>query len=104
MTPHAFRQSLLGLTGVSLIALMAAAPVAAQTASTPAAATDEAAAPEGQEIVITGTRIRSADFQTANPVVSINADRIQQTGETNLTQYLQRLPALVGSFGPTQQE
>ena len=91
------------LAGVSLIALLAL-PAAAQTApaAKPTPATADTAPAEQPEVVITGTRIRNADFETANPVVSVNAARIQETGDINLTQYLQRLPALIGSFGPTQ--
>jgi len=99
MANHVFRVVPVALAGVSLVALLSA-PARAQTAPAPAA--PAAAAPEAPEVVITGTRIRNADFETANPVVSVNAERIQQTGETNLTEYLTRLPALVGSLGPTQ--
>ena len=101
MTRSGLRAPAFALAGVSLIALLAS-PAAAQTAAAPQvppAATD---ATQGPELVITGTRIRNRDFETANPVVSVDAARIQQTGETNLTQYLQRLPALIGSFGPSQ--
>lgn len=98
MAPRLLRTSALALTGVSLIALLSS-PATAQTAATPAA---DAPVPEAQEVVITGTRIRNADFETANPVVSINAERMQQTGETNLVSYLSRLPALIGSSGPSQ--
>jgi len=102
MALHVSRARLSAMASVSLIAILSA-PAWGQT-PTPAggAPTPAEAAPAGEEIVVTGTRIRSADFETANPVVSVNADRIQQTGETNLTQYLTRLPALVGSTGLTQ--
>jgi len=102
MTPHGLRAPALALASVSLIALLAS-PAAAQTAPVAQAAPADAAAPaEAPEVVVTGTRIRNADFETANPVVSINAARIQQTGDVNLTEYLTRLPALTGSMGPSQ--
>ena len=103
MAPQGLRSLALALAGVSLNALLAA-PAAAQTppAAQPAPAATDTSPAEAPEVVITGTRIRRADFETANPVVSVNAARIQQTGETNLTEYLTRLPALVGSFGPSQ--
>ena len=70
MANHVFRVVPVALAGVSLVALLSA-PARAQTAPAPAA--PAAAAPEAPEVVITGTRIRNADFETANPVVSVNA-------------------------------
>src|SRR5437868_6368136 len=46
------------------------------------------AADNGQSqgtIVVTGSRIRRPDFSTPNPVISIGADQIQESGTTNLT-------------------
>lgn len=55
-----------------------------------------------QEIVVTGSRIRRPDFSTPNPVVSIGADQIQESGTTNLTQFLTGYPALQNSQGSSQ--
>src|SRR4051812_17886543 len=99
MAQPLFRSHASALAGVSLFALLAS-PATAQTQ--PAASADTGLAPATEEVVVTGTRIRNPDFETANPIVSINADRIQQTGDTNLTQYLTRLPSLIGSVGPSQ--
>src|SRR5690242_16279082 len=49
------------------------------------------AADNGQSqgtIVVTGSRIRRPDFSTPNPVISIGTDQIQESGTTNLTQFL----------------
>ncbi len=90
---------------MALAVSLVATPVLAQnTATTPGAAPTlvaDAAAPN-EEIVVTGTRIPRLDFKTANPIISVDAAAIQTTGETNLTTYLTRLPALVGSFGQDQ--
>jgi iron complex outermembrane recepter protein len=57
------------------------------------------AAPESQEgIVVTGTRIRTQQYDAANPVVSVDAAAIQDAGVTNLTEFLTENPALVGSY------
>src|ERR1700733_4129291 len=98
MAQHVFRTRL--SVSVSLAALLAA-PALAQTAAPATDTAAEAAAPS-EEVVITGTRIRNTDFTRANPVVGVTAAQIEKTGETNLTQYLQRLPSLAGSLGPTQ--
>jgi outer membrane receptor protein involved in Fe transport len=49
------------------------------------------------EIVVTGTRITIPNYTSPSPVVAITADTIQKSGDTNITTYLTRLPALVGS-------
>lgn len=74
--------------GIALIAV----PVIAQDA--PA---DETAAEEGDAIVVTGTRIARPDFSNPNPVVTVDSTTIQQSGQTNLTEFLSDNPALLGS-------
>src|SRR5688500_14867599 len=91
---------------VSLIALAVPALAAAQTAS-PGEADDNLPESnvqpdlvqnqEGENIVITGSRIRRPDFQTPNPVVSLDSEALQQSGTTNLTDFLTGYPALIGS-------
>lgn len=72
----------------------------AHAADTPPDAPAEATAPdEGASIVVTGSRIKRTELTAPNPVVSINAESLQQAGTTNITEYLRTLPALVGSEG-----
>ena len=99
---HRPTSSMLLRATASAIALIASPAFAQSAPALAAATTGDADMPKPDEIVVTGSRIRRADFETANPVVSIDAARIQQTGETNLTTYLSRLPALTGSFGQDQ--
>lgn len=73
-----------------------AAPAAPQD-QTAAAAVDET-----QDVVVTGSRIARPDYEAPSPIVSFNAANIQQSGETNLTDFLQRVPALVGSRDSTR--
>ncbi|MCG7347349.1 TonB-dependent receptor plug domain-containing protein [Sphingomonas sp. ACRSK] len=49
------------------------------------------------DIVVTGSRIRRPDFESPSPVVTIGAATLQQSGTTNLTDFLTGLPALQGS-------
>ncbi len=48
-------------------------------------------------IIVTGSRIARPEFDFPNPVVSITSADIQQSGRTNLTDFLTQSPALVGS-------
>ncbi|HEV2748812.1 MAG TPA: TonB-dependent receptor [Allosphingosinicella sp.] len=76
-----------------------AEPVAADA---PAAA-DEMAGPVetgdgGEDIVVTGSRIARPEFALPNPVQSFTSAAIEQSGETNLTDFLIDTPALAGSL------
>ncbi|WP_254605065.1 TonB-dependent receptor domain-containing protein [Sphingomonas bacterium] len=115
MPSVAYRRSL--FTGAILLL---AAPVQAQTVPTPgveqAQATQAAAgaqqpanattasSAEGQanDIVVTGSRITRPEFAAPNPITSFNSAAIQQSGNTNLTNFLERVPALTGSRDFTQ--
>lgn len=61
------------------------------------AAPEAAPAQSSGEIVVTGSRIRRPDYETASPIVSLGAQTLQQAGTTNVTDFLTGLPALVGS-------
>ncbi|WP_374943079.1 TonB-dependent receptor plug domain-containing protein [Sphingomonas sp.] len=101
------------LAGAALLLAPVAAhaqtpPPAAQT-ETPAADAqpDQAAAAspaeaQGNEVVVTGSRIARPEFAAPNPIVSFNAAALQQSGNTNVTTFLQRVPALTGSRDVTQ--
>lgn len=51
-----------------------------------------------QTVTVTGSRIRQPDYQFSNPVTSVNEESIEYSGTTNLTNFLQDLPALTNSF------
>ncbi|WP_082447959.1 MULTISPECIES: TonB-dependent receptor plug domain-containing protein [unclassified Sphingomonas] len=57
---------------------------------------------EGAEIVVTGSRIARPDYTAPNPVVSFGAEDLQQSGNTNVTTFLQRVPALTNSRDSTR--
>ncbi|HKT84657.1 MAG TPA: TonB-dependent receptor [Novosphingobium sp.] len=59
----------------------------------PADASDEGA------IIVTGSRIPRPELDAPNPVVTVSDEDIVDSGTTNLTSYLQTIPALQGSFG-----
>jgi iron complex outermembrane receptor protein len=50
------------------------------------------------DIVVTGSRIARPEFSRPNPIQSFNAETIKDVGATNITEFLQRSPALLGSL------
>ena len=102
-----FRQRLLGTTllvGASMLATPAFAqdaPAAdtADTAAQPAPAPE--AAPEAAEptrdIVVTGTRIPSANLESAAPVTVVNAQDLKLSGTTRVEDLLNSLPSVGAS-------
>jgi outer membrane receptor protein involved in Fe transport len=52
---------------------------------------------EGEAIVVTGSRIALPELSSPNPVVAITAQTLEQSGRTNLTDFLVDNPALLGS-------
>lgn len=52
---------------------------------------------DGEDIVVTGSRIRRQDFDTPSPILTLDAANIQSSGTTNLTDFLTGYPALAGS-------
>ena len=55
-----------------------------------------------REVVVTGSRIRRPDYETASPVVSLDSNTLQQSGTTNVTDFLTGYPALIGSSTSAQ--
>ncbi|MBB5687666.1 TonB-dependent receptor plug domain-containing protein [Sphingobium boeckii] len=84
-------------SGVSLVAALAlASPSFAQNSSQ---AEDEAIASSPDEIVVTGSRIARPELDVANPIVTVTAQAIENTGQINITDVLTRNPALTASVG-----
>lgn len=84
-------------------------PITQAGEASPASPTGKTDAPSAapaeahdDEIVVTGSRIARREFAAPNPIVSYNAAAIQQSGNTNLTNFLERVPALAGSRDFTQ--
>lgn len=93
--PAAGRRSGLLLTA-SFAALAFATPAVAQdnVPQTDVGAQEEAPEPD---IIVTGSRIRRPELDSPNPIISIGAQDLQQSGSTNITDFLTGLPALAGS-------
>lgn len=91
------------LASVSIVALCAGVAFSVRIAVAQPA---EPAAGESdkkvEKVVVTGSRIQKPGATSPNPITSIDADSIQFSGEVNLTDVLDRYPALTGSFDASQ--
>ena len=56
------------------------------------------AAEQLDEITVTGSRIQRQDFQSASPVVSLDAETFKQAGTINAEELVNTLPQVVPSF------
>lgn len=77
-----------GAAGFALAIASLAAPAFAQDAA-PADA-----APEGEAIVVTGSRIARPELESAVPVAVLNNEKLGSTGATNIQDQLAQLPAV----------
>ncbi len=89
-----------GTGGFALAAMLVGTAVHAQSVTTvptdqTAAATDEA---PGEDIVVTGSRIRRSPLDQPSPVVTVDAESIQRTGLSSVADVLQRLPSAAGGL------
>lgn len=64
-----------------------------------AVATPLETGPGDNVIVVTGSRIARPEFSAPNPIQSFSAASLEQSGQTNITNFLLDTPALVGSLG-----
>lgn len=87
------------LSGVVGLAALSAASVAmAQTAPASGQQAQSEPVTEVDAVVVTGSRIRLQDYVAPNPVTTVTAETIENSGQTNLVQFLQDVPALVDSI------
>ena len=77
--------------------------VAAASADTAAATTADAAADgDGglEQIVVTGSHIKSAGFTSPTPLTTISSDEISKQATPDLIDYLSTLPVFAGNYTP----
>ncbi|GAB4124402.1 MAG: hypothetical protein Kow00104_08870 [Rhodothalassiaceae bacterium] len=73
------------LSGTALAAMAHLTPAAAQSTAGDAAGVIE-------EVVVTGSRIRRNPLASPQPILSLDAEEIEKTGQVSLGEFLQRLP------------
>jgi iron complex outermembrane receptor protein len=88
-----FAKLLYSAAGIAL----ATTPAVAQQVDVPGTTT---ATPEasGEEIVVTGSRIRRDPLDQPSPVITVDAESIQRTGLSSVADVLQRLPSAAGGL------
>ena len=96
-------------TLAGVLALTALSPAWAQDAAAPQDQATEAPAlqtptaqneDEGEDVeavVVTGSRIRLRDYTAPSPVTTISGEQMENAGATNVTDFLQEIPALINS-------
>ncbi|MBK5910871.1 hypothetical protein CCR85_05110 [Rhodothalassium salexigens] len=82
-----------GLWGTSALGLVGVLSVAAPAQEEGAPASDQEGILSVEEIVVTGSRIRRAGFDTSQPAVQIDADFIDERGFANVATALNQIPA-----------
>lgn len=75
--------------------------LAAVLATLPWLAVAQDAAGELEQVIITGSRIARLDFESASPIVSIDAEAFARSNATSVESVVSRLPQFVPSFGNT---
>ena len=55
---------------------------------------------DAQDIVVTGSRIRSSNFEAPTPVLAVGSELIDQRGTTNIANVLNEIPAFTGTLTP----
>ena len=85
------------------LAPVVSAPAVAQVVEQAPTAIEPKSEPDGaQDVVVTGSRIQRPDFEAPNPIVSLDAAKLRESGNTNVTNFLQRVPALTNSVDGTR--
>jgi outer membrane receptor protein involved in Fe transport len=82
----------LSVAVAAALALTGSPDVRAQDASASGSATQTL-----DSVVVTGSRLRRVDTETANPVVTVSAEQIASTGKATVGDLLQELPAIAGN-------
>lgn len=102
------------LAGAGLVAMTMSQAVVAQTTAQDENEVDPVAAPgpdgqisdadgtpAGSTITVTGSRIRSPNLNSVNPITSIGGETIFQQADTNIGETLNDLPQLASTFAQT---
>ncbi|TGX52658.1 TonB-dependent receptor [Sphingomonas gei] len=93
------RKTMSTISGVAIAALAAAlAAMPAQAQTSPGDDEQSAAQGAGEEIVVTGSRIRRNPLDQDKPVVTVDEASIARTGLSSIADVLQRLPSAGGGL------
>ena len=92
----------LKMRALLLATAICAVPVAAQAQDAPSAGQAEAAdeAPQGAEIVVTGSRISRRDVEAPTPTKVLSADALEARGSSSIGDFLGEVPSFRNTQGP----
>ena len=86
------------ISPLTFVLLLAAYPAVSQQADQSV----QSASPVLEEVSVTGTRIRSPNLESPNPIVTLSAKDLESTGKTSVQEMVSVLGALVGSQGNSE--
>jgi outer membrane receptor protein involved in Fe transport len=98
---YSVRAAVRAVLRLSTMAMVASAATHAMAQNAPAQSTaaPSAASPvDLEEVTVTGTRIKRKDLESTSPLVTIDAEQIEQRAGLNLESYLNQLP----NYNPAQ--
>ena len=98
MTTTIKKAALRGATALTGIALLSGTAFAQGTTPEDAAAQGAEDQDVSQSIVVTGSRIRSANLESTNPVTVVTGEQFFQTGQVSVGDVLNELPQLRNTF------
>lgn len=76
------------------VAAMICVPAAASAQEADASVPQDG---EGQEIVVTGSHIKTDNFNSSSPLVVLGSEDLARGGDTNVAEFLDRIPSIVGA-------
>lgn len=91
------KAALRGATCLSAVAFLSTAAYAQDETALPDTA-DTADAGDSETIVVTGSRIRSANLESTVPITSLSSDLLLDQGDSNIGEVLNDLPQLRSTF------
>jgi iron complex outermembrane recepter protein len=100
MSSNSYLRQAVGLaagTAGAAAASLAYMPAALAADAAAAATTNTAASNELEEVVVTGTRVRRVDAETASPVFVLDQSQIAQSGAVTMGDLINRIPSIAGA-------
>ncbi|HEY2145389.1 MAG TPA: TonB-dependent receptor plug domain-containing protein, partial [Steroidobacteraceae bacterium] len=100
MSSNLYLRQAVGLavgTAGAAAASLAYVPAALAADAAAAATTGTAASNELEEVVVTGTRVRRVDAETASPVFVLDQSQISQSGAVTVGDLVSRIPSIAGA-------
>jgi iron complex outermembrane recepter protein len=96
-TPKALPRAVAGAMSVSVMASLIILPAAAQTPATPPA---DKQVEKVEQVVVTGTRIKTPGVVSNSPITSVGTEEIKSSQPAAVEEFIKTLPSAVPAIGP----